>query len=74
MGNYKGIACLTQHSLAEIIWWLSNADVLYHDITTSAVGLVLTTDESKAGWGAVIKDNKTGGHSQLKFKVVSRLN
>ena len=60
-GNYKGIACLTQHSRAEIIWWLSNADVLYNDITTSAVRFVLTTDAPKAGWGAVTKDNKTGG-------------
>ena len=40
---------------------LSNADVLYDDITTSAVGFVLTTDASKAGWGAVTKDNKTFG-------------
>ena len=48
-GNYKGMACITQHSRAEIIWWLSNADVLYNDITTSAVGFVLTTDASKAG-------------------------
>ena len=60
-GNYKGIACLTQHSRAEIISWLSKADVLYNDITTSAVGFVLTTDASRAGWGAVTKDNKTGG-------------
>ena len=60
--NYKDIAFLTQHLPAEIIWWLSNADVLYNDITTSAVGFVLTTDESKVGWWAVTKDNKTGGH------------
>ena len=60
-GNYKGIACLTQHSWAETIWWLSNADMLYNDITTSAVGSVLTTGATKAGWGAVTKDNKTCG-------------
>ena len=35
--------------------------MLYNDITTSAVGFVLTTDASKAGWGAVTIDNKTGG-------------
>ena len=45
---------------SRVIWWLSNADVLYTDITTSAVGFVLTTDASKAGWGAATKDNKTG--------------
>ena len=74
-GNYKGIACLTQHLPAGIIWWLSNADVLYNDITTSAVGFVLTTDASKAGWGAVTKDDKTGGcwtpvESELNINAV----
>ena len=43
-GNYRGIACLTQHSRAEIISWLSNADMLHNDITTSGVEFVLTTD------------------------------
>ena len=35
--------------------------MLYNGITTSAVGFVLTTDASKAGWEAVTKDTKTGG-------------
>ena len=71
-GNLKGIACLTQHSRAEIIRWFLNADVLYND--ASAVGFVLTTDASKAGWEAVTTDNKTGGRwtpveSELNIKT-----
>ena len=73
--NYKGIAFLTQHSGAEIIWWLSNADGVYNDITTCAVEFVLITDASKDGWGVVTKDNKTGGcwtpvESELNIKAL----
>ena len=60
--NYKARVTLTPECKAELIWWAESLE--HHNgqsfIVTSQ-DLVITTDASRTGWGAVVEKVKTQG-------------
>ena len=60
-GNYDSLACLADESINEIKWWLENIDASFRNIRRSEPDLILCTDASNDGWGAVFGKESTGG-------------
>ena len=53
---------LSEHSKAESLWWINNITQSQRLLITSNPDLILTTDASLLGWGAVFNGMETGGH------------
>ena len=60
-GNFDTFTELTLDSIDDIIWWKNNIFDAYDDIYKDNPVIVLTTDASLTGWGAVTEYNKCGG-------------
>ena len=63
-GNFEGKMSLSPRALADVRWWLENARVTPKVILHGNPRIVLRTDASLTGWGAVIVgdlQHKTGG-------------
>ena len=60
--NYEARVTLTPECKAELMWW---AELLEHhngqSFIVTSPDLVITTDTSKIGWGAVVEEVKTQG-------------
>ncbi|XP_015753301.1 PREDICTED: uncharacterized protein LOC107333058 [Acropora digitifera] len=61
-GDYDGVMNLYEHSKAELLWWINNITQSQRLHITSNPDLILTTDASLLGWGAVLNVKETGGH------------
>ena len=61
-GDYDAAMNLSEHSKAELLWWINNITHSQRLLITSNPDLILTTDDSIFGWGAVLNGIKTGGH------------
>ena len=53
---------LSSAAKAELQWWVKNIDRLYKPISHGKYDLLITTEASSLGWGAVCNDVRTGGH------------
>jgi hypothetical protein len=60
-GNYAAQMSLSPQALSDIRWWLDNAHHLKRDIIHHNPDIVLKSDASNLGWGAVCADKKAGG-------------
>ena len=60
-GNFEAILTLSDCSLDDIRWWKDNIWTAYDDIYKGNPTVVLTTDISLTGWGAVSNENSSGG-------------
>ena len=62
-GNYNAHMKLSRESVSEIKWWYDNIRTVNYPIllTTSKVDVIIYTDVSTKGWGAVKDAEKTGG-------------
>ena len=60
-GNYDAAMHLTLASRSELTWWIQNVETSYKNIIVPSPDIMLTTDASTKGWGAVLGRNKTGG-------------
>jgi len=60
-GNFESWTTLGVESKSEILWWSKNIDSAYKNIRISPPKIVITTDSSTLGWGAVFGDKTTGG-------------
>ena len=60
-GNYDKKMTLGAKAIEELWWWKSNILGSFNNITEGNPELILTTDASKTGWGAVIDGGSTGG-------------
>ena len=61
-GNFNGLMQLSSAAKAELQWWVKNTDRAYKPISHGKHDLLITTDASNLGWGAVCNGVKTGGH------------
>ena len=52
---------LSEDAKTELLWWIDNMCAQKVLITPSPE-MILTTDASNIGWGAVLRDQQTGGH------------
>ena len=59
-GNYDAAMHLTPASRSELTWWIQNVETSYKNIIVPSPDIMLTTDASTKGWGAVLGRNKTG--------------
>ena len=61
-GDFDAVMNLSEHSKGELLWWINNITQSQRLLLTSNPDLILTTDASLLGWGAVLNGMKTGGH------------
>ena len=60
-GNYNSPMQLSAQSLEELDWWIHNVSQSKRDIVHPNPSIVLQSDASKLGWGAVFMDESIGG-------------
>ena len=62
-GNYNAHMRLSQESVSEIKWWYDSIPTAHYPILlpNSKVDVIIYTDASTKGWGAVRDAEKTGG-------------
>ena len=60
-GNYSSPMQLSSHSLEELDWWIHNVSQSKRDIVHPNPSILLQSDASKLGWGAVCMDESIGG-------------
>ena len=61
-GDYDAVMNLCEHSKAELLWWINDIAQSQRLLLTTNPDLILTTDASLLGWGAVLNGMETGGH------------
>ncbi|GFO38922.1 transposon ty3-i Gag-Pol polyprotein [Plakobranchus ocellatus] len=60
-GKWDRIVHLSQVSIADIKWWLSHIENAPSPISHGEPALIITSDASLKGWGAVCNGIRTGG-------------
>lgn len=60
-GNYDKMMYLSEAARDDLNWWLTNVHTLSKNFRTPIWDMTITTDASKAGWGAVSPLGKTNG-------------
>ena len=60
-GDYKSHMTLTPSSVAELTWWIDNMPHSSRDIIHATPFMIVQTDASTLGWGAVYGDHEVGG-------------
>ncbi len=61
-GDFDKQTTLSPKVMAELQWWVSNIGFSYKNISQPQPSIVISTDASMTGWGAVWNDAKIGGH------------
>ena len=65
-GNFDGVMLLSGNAMAELNWWSNNIDISFNRIRSPPVDIVLHSDASLQGWGAVMGKISTGGRWSAK--------
>ena len=60
-GNYNSQMTLSNGSLQELDWWIQNMPTAKQELAVPTNNIVMQTDASKAGWGAVSQGEVIGG-------------
>eukprot|EP00794_Sanderia_malayensis_P020746 gene20746-22775_t len=60
-GNFKAVISLSQCPKSELKWWMKNIDKSFKPISSKGYDMIITTDASKLGWGAVCDNHATNG-------------
>ena len=60
-GNFDALMNLSEGSRVELKWWIDNITHSHKSLTVSNPDVILTTDASNLGWGAVLDGQDTGG-------------
>ena len=60
-GNYLGKLELSPKCAIDINWWIDNIDCAYKEVSHGNPNVIITTDASKKGWGAVYNNQSIGG-------------
>ena len=61
-GDWGAKIAMCEKSLREIEWWIQNLTMAHNVISHGSPSLVITSDASNSGWGAVCYREKTSGH------------
>lgn len=64
-GNFDSHMTLSHEARSEVDWWLKHVLTCSKRINVSPYSLMITTDASKLGWGAVYNEQSTGGRWTL---------
>lgn len=60
-GNYLAKLKLSQKSITDISWWINNIDCAFKEAGHGNPDILITTDASRMGWGAVLNGQSIGG-------------
>jgi len=60
-GNFNMPMKLSEASIQELLWWITYALQAKKHISYPTPSMIIQTDASKKGWGAVFKGRKIGG-------------
>eukprot|EP00794_Sanderia_malayensis_P012487 gene12487-13770_t len=60
-GNFDSNMLLSQLATQDIQWWINNIESSVNVLSLGNASLVLTTDASKTGWGAVTSNSSASG-------------
>ena len=60
-GNFDSKMTLSLGAKEQLHWWLQNLPISFNDIETPPVNVIINSDASLSGWGAVQGDSSTGG-------------
>lgn len=60
-GNYDSFMWITQSMKRELSWWIENLSEQERHISHGNPNIIITSDASAFGWGAVCNDLKIGG-------------
>ena len=67
-GDFNGIMQITEAMRADLDWWLKNVNIEKREISHGVPNLVIITDASLLGWGAVCDGSRIGGRWSLEEK------
>ena len=59
-GDYDATMSLSKEARSELYWWVTNVITAFKNIMETNPDLILTTDASNTGWGAVCEGQQTG--------------
>lgn len=59
--DYDASMIITKEIKIELDWWLSNISTEVRRIVHEPYEIIITSDASHLGWGAVMNDLKSGG-------------
>ena len=62
LGNFDKKMKISKASITELQWWADNIFTSYNTIIQPNADIVLETDASNTGWGAVLKSVSVHGH------------
>lgn len=60
-GNFDANMLLSQLAAQDIQWWINNIESSVNVLSLGNASIVLTTDASKTGWGAVTSNSSASG-------------
>ena len=60
-GNFESKMTLSLEAKQQLQWWLNHLPISFNDIEIPPVNVVIKSDPSLSGWGAVLGDSSTGG-------------
>ena len=61
-GNFSSKLQLSSAAIAELNWWRENIESATNHVTHGNPDIIITTDASTLGWGAVLENQSIGGH------------
>lgn len=61
LGNFKTPVKLSEAAYEEVMWWITNTKHSKKHITYPSPTMIIQSDASKKGWGAVCEGRKIGG-------------
>ena len=60
-GNFSSKLQLSSAAIAELNWWRENIESATNHVTHGNPDIIITTDASTLGWGAVLENQSIGG-------------
>ena len=60
-GNFSSKLQLSSAAIAELKWWRENIESAINHVTHGNPDIIITTDASTLGWGAVLENQSVGG-------------
>ena len=61
-GNFDATMKITLKMKSDLSWWIKNIQTQLRKIRRENPEVVIITDSSRSGWGAVLGETKIGGH------------
>ena len=61
-GNYEALVSLDDHARQLVKWWSHHLHLQCRSLLCDPPSIVITTDASLSGWGAIVGSTETGGH------------